>query len=168
MNVAGMRNSAMEGDFQMATAKPVPENHHTVTPYIVVSDGAAAIAFYRKAFGATELYRMDGPGGKIMHAEVLIGDSPVMLSDEFPEQGAKSPQSYHGSPVHLFLYVPDVDAWFKRALDAGATVTMPVQDMFWGDRFGQVTDPFGHTWQIATHVEDVAPEEMRKRMEAMA
>jgi PhnB protein len=152
----------------MTTPQPVPNGHHTVTPYVVVSDGAAAIAFYSKAFGATELYRMDGPDGKIMHAEMLIGDSPVMLSDEFPEMGAKSPKAYQGSPVHLFLYVPDVDAWFKRAVDAGATVAAPVQDMFWGDRFGQVTDPFGHTWQIAMHVEDVSPEEMQKRMAAMS
>jgi uncharacterized glyoxalase superfamily protein PhnB len=150
----------------MATAKPVPDGHHTITPYLVVSDGAAAIEFYTRAFGATELYRMAGPDGKIMHAEVLVGDSPVMLSDEFPEMGAKSPASYQGSPVHLFLYVPDVDRWFKRAVEAGAAVTMPVQDMFWGDRYGQVTDPFGHTWQIATHVEDVSPEEMQRRMSA--
>jgi PhnB protein len=152
----------------MAKAKPVPDGYHTVSPYLVVDDGAAALAFYSKAFGAVESYRMPGPDGKIMHAEMRIGDSPLMLSDEAPERGARSPRSYHGSPVHLFLYVPDVDAWFKRAVEAGATVVMPIENMFWGDRYGQVADPFGHTWQLATHIEDVSPEEMEKRMQAMS
>jgi PhnB protein len=152
----------------MAKVNPVPEGHHTVSPYLVVNDGGAAIEFYKKAFGAQEAFRMPGPDGKIMHAEVLIGDSPVMLSDEFPDLGARSPKTFNGSPVTMFLYVPDVDAWVAKAVQAGATIVMPVQNMFWGDRYGQVSDPFGHTWQIATHVEDVAPDEMEKRMRAMA
>jgi uncharacterized glyoxalase superfamily protein PhnB len=152
----------------MAKAKPVPEGHHTAAAYLVVDDANAAIAFYKSAFGAEELFRMPGPDGKIMHAEVLIGDSPIMLCDANPENGARSPKAFGGSPVSVFLYLPDVDAVFDKAIAAGATTVMPITDMFWGDRFGQVVDPFGHSWQMATHVEDVAPEEMERRMAGMA
>ncbi|MGH7312058.1 MAG: VOC family protein [Candidatus Rokuibacteriota bacterium] len=148
-------------------AKPIPDGYRTVTPYITVRNGAEAIEFYTRAFGAEEIARMPGPDNKsIMHAELKIGDSIVMLSDEFPQGRTRSPQSLGGSTGSLFLYVPDVDAAFKRALDAGATVAMPLADMFWGDRFGQVSDPFGHVWGLATHKEDVTPEEMRKRGQA--
>jgi uncharacterized glyoxalase superfamily protein PhnB len=151
----------------MPSVKPVPDGHHTVTPYLVVDDAAAAIAFYGRAFGAQEVYRMPGPDGRIMHAEIRIGDSPIMLCDPAPEMGAQSPRALKGTPVSVFLYVPDVDSLFARATSAGATVKAPLMDMFWGDRFGQVEDPFGHSWQMATHVEDVAPEEMGRRMAKM-
>lgn len=144
--------------------KGIPEGYHTVTPTLIVRDGARAIDFYKRAFGAEETMRMPGPDGrKVMHAELRIGDSPVMLSDEFPEWDTKSPESYGGTPVTLYLYVSDVDAAFKRAVDAGAKVKMPVTDMFWGDRLGKVVDPFGHQWGIATHVETVAPDELARR-----
>ena len=141
--------------------KPIPEGYHTATPYLVVNDAARAIEFYKKAFGAQELARMAGPDGKIGHAEIKIGDSPIMLSDEM--MGNKSPQSLGGSPVSIFLYVEDVDTAFNRATSAGAKEEMRPADMFWGDRFGKLTDPFGHSWALATHIEDVAPEEMEKR-----
>jgi PhnB protein len=150
----------------MSSVKPVPPGHHTVAPYLVVDNAAGAIDFYARAFGASELFRMPGPDGKIMHAEVLIGDSPVMLCDANPEQGLQAPAAFKGSPVSIFLYVPDVDALFKKSVDAGADVRVPLTDMFWGDRYAQVADPFGHTWQIATHVEDVPPEEMGRRAAA--
>jgi PhnB protein len=146
--------------------KPVPDGYHTVTPYLVISGAAKAIDFYTKAFGAQEQFRMPGPEGHIMHAEIRIGDSVVMLSDEFPQMGAKSPQSLGGTPVNIFLYVEDVDAWFKRATAAGCTAEQPPTDMFWGDRYGKLSDPFGHSWSLATHKEDVAPEEMGKRAAA--
>ncbi len=146
--------------------KPIPEGYHTVTPYLIVKDGARAIEFYKKAFGATELLRMADPGGKIGHAEIKIGDSPIMLADEVPEMGARSPQSLGGSPVSILLYVEDVDALFSQAVAAGAKVQRPVKDQFYGDRTGGVTDPFGHVWYIATHKEDVSPEEMQKRAAA--
>jgi uncharacterized glyoxalase superfamily protein PhnB len=152
----------------MAKVNPVPEGHHTAAPYLVVDDAGGAIAFYTKAFGAKELFRMPGPGGKLMHAEILIGDSPIMLCDENPENNAQSPKAFKGSPVSVFLYVPDVDDLFKKAVAAGATAVVPVTDMFWGDRFAQIVDPYGHTWQIATHVEDVSPAEMEQRMAKMA
>ena len=152
----------------MPKASPVPQGHHTAAPYLVVDDANGAIAFYGKAFGAQELFRMPGPDGKIMHAEVLIGDSPIMLCDENPETGARSPKAFKGSPVSVFLYVPDVDALFAKAVAAGATVVVPVTDMFWGDRYAQLVDPYGHAWQIATHVEDVSPQEMEARMAKMA
>jgi PhnB protein len=152
----------------MAT-KPIPEGYSTVTAYLAVDDAAAAIEYYTKAFGAEEKVRMDAPGGKIGHAELKIGDSMVMLSDPFPQASTKPPQELGGSSVGIFMYVEDVDAVVQRAVDAGATITMEVADQFWGDRFGTVTDPFGHIWSIATHVEDVSPEEMQKRAaEAMA
>src|SRR5450432_349326 len=150
-------------------AKPIPEGFHSVTPYLTVNDAARAIDFYKRAFGATERYRMDGPGGKIAHAEIKIGDSIVMLGDESMAAGTLSPQSFGGTPFGLFIYVEDVDSAFTRAVSAGAKVDMPIADMFWGDRYGQLTDPFGHSWSLATHIEDVAPAEMARRgQEAMA
>jgi PhnB protein len=150
-------------------AKPIPEGHHTVTPYLVFDNAASAIEFYKVAFGAKELMRMEAPGGKIGHAEMEIGDSIVMLSDSFPQSTTKSPSEVGGTTAGVFLYVDDVDAVAQRAIDAGATVTMEVADQFWGDRFGSFTDPFGHSWSIATHVEDVSPEEIAERAkEAMA
>jgi PhnB protein len=152
----------------MAT-KPIPEGYHTVTPYLAVDDAAEAIEYYKKAFGAKEAVRMDTPDGKIGHAELEIGDSLVMLADPFPQASTKPPTELGGTSASIFMYVEDVDAVVKRAVDAGATITMEVADQFWGDRFGSVTDPFGHSWSIATHVEDVSPEEMAERAkEAMA
>src|SRR5437016_4831980 len=149
--------------------KPVPEGYHTVTPYLTVNDGARAIDFYKRAFGAQETVRMDGLPGKIGHAELKIGDSMIMLSDEMPGGGCRAPQSLGGTTVNLFLYVTDVDSAFDQAVKAGAKADMPPSNMFWGDRFGRLTDPFGHSWSLATHVEDVAPAEMQKRTkEAMA
>ncbi len=144
-------------------AQAVPEGYHTLTPYLSVDDAAAAIDFYQRAFGATERGRMDGPDGKIAHAELAIGDSIVMLADPFPQFQAKPPKELGGTTVGLFLYVENVDEVFRQAVEAGATSTMEPEDQFWGDRFGTVTDPFGHQWQIATHVEDVPPEEMEER-----
>lgn len=146
--------------------KPIPEGYHTVTPYLIVNDAVGALEFYKKAFGATELMRMADPGGKVMHAEIKIGDSPIMLADEFPEMGARSPQSFGGSPVSILLYVEDVDAMASQAVAAGAKEIRAVQDQFYGDRSGTFADPFGHQWHISTHVEDVAPEEMEKRSAA--
>ena len=150
-------------------AKAIPDGYHTVTPHLIVSDAAKAIDFYKKAFGATELFRMAGPGGKVIHAEIKIGNSPVMLADEFPEMGFRGPQSLCGSSVSIlhYLYVEDVDAYFSRAIAAGAKVLKPVQDQFYGDRSGTLTDPFGHVWTIATHKEDVSLEELHKRFAAM-
>ena len=150
-------------------AKPIPEGYHTVTPYLAVDDAAAAIEYYVKVFGATERVRMDAPGGKIGHAELEIGDSLVMLSDPFPQASTRPPHELGGTSASVVLYVEDVDAVVKQAVAAGATVTMEVADQFWGDRLGTITDPFGHLWSIATHVEDVPPEEMAERAkEAMA
>jgi PhnB protein len=146
--------------------KPIPEGYHTATPYLIVKDAARAIEFYKKAFGATELMRMPGPDGKIGHAEIKIGDSPIMLADEVPGMGFRSPESLGGSPISILLYVEDVDVVFSEALAAGAKVQRPVADQFYGDRTGGVTDPFGHVWYIATHKEDVSPEEMKKRAAA--
>ncbi len=155
----------------MATkaAKPIPDGYHSVTPYLIVQDGARALEFYQRAFGAKEVHRMDGPNGKIMHAEFKIGDSMVMLSDEMPQAGTKSPQSLGGTTVGIFVYVTDVDSVFNQAVGAGAKAEMPPADMFWGDRYGKVSDPFGHQWSLATHKEDIAPQEMQKRAaEAMS
>jgi len=146
--------------------KPIPDGYHTVTPYLIVNDAARAIEFYKKAFGATELLRMPKADGKIGHAEIRIGDSPVMLADELPEMEARSPKSFGGSPVSIFLYVEKVDTIFSQAVGAGAKVRRPVEDQFYGDRMGGVEDPFGHLWYIATHTEDVSPEELRKRAAA--
>jgi PhnB protein len=151
------------------SAKPIPEGYRTLTPYLAVDDATKAIEFYERAFGAKERSRMPGPDGKIAHAEIVIGDSVVMLSDPFPQSSVKPPTQIGGTTAGLFMYVKDVDAAYRRAIDAGATETMPPADMFWGDRFGTVTDPFGHSWQIATHIEDLTPEEMAERgQEAMA
>lgn len=146
--------------------KPIPEGYHTATPYLIVKGGARAIEFYKKAFGATELTRMADPSGKIGHAEIKIGDSTIMLADEVTEMGYRSPESLGGSPVSILLYVEDVDALFSQAVAAGAKVQRPVTDQFYGDRLGGLTDPFGHVWYIATHKEDVSPEEMQKRAAA--
>ncbi|MBV8811733.1 MAG: VOC family protein [Acidobacteriaceae bacterium] len=145
---------------------PIPKGYHTATPYLIVNDGNRALEFYKKAFGATVIAKMDGPPGKIGHAEFKIGDSIIMLSDEMPGGTGKSPQALGTSTVSIFLYVENVDSVFNQAVSAGAKADMPPQDMFWGDRFGKLTDPFGHLWGVATHVEDVAPEEMKKRAEA--
>lgn len=150
------------------TVRAIPEGYHTVTPYLIVQGAAEAIGFYAEALGAVERYRMPGPGGSVMHAEMQIGDSVVMLSDENPQVGAVSPQALGGTPASLLIYTEDVDAAFARAVDAGATATMPPTDMFWGDRYGRLRDPFGHDWALATHIEDVGPEEMARRLEAMA
>lgn len=148
---------------------PIPKGYHSITPYLVVNDAARAIDFYKRAFGAQEKMRMDGPGGKIAHAELKIGDSIIMLSDEMPGSGTRSPRSLGGSAASVFLYVENVDTVFKQAVSAGAKADAEPSDMFWGDRYGKVTDPFGHQWSLATHKEDVAPEEMAKRTkEAMA
>ena len=149
--------------------KPIPEGYNTVTPYLAVDDAAQAIEYYKKAFGAKERARMDAPNGKIGHAELEIGDSLVMLSDPFPHATTRPPKELGGTSGSVFMYVEDVDAVVKKAVDEGATITMEVADQFWGDRFGSIQDPFGHSWSIATHVEDVPPEEMAERAkEAMA
>lgn len=149
------------------TVKPIPDSYHTITPYLVIQGAAQAIAFYKEAFGATELMRIDGPGGTVMHAEIKIGDSPIMLCDEWPDMGYRGPQAYGGTAVGLSLYVADVDAVFNRAVAAGAKVRKPLQNQFYGDRSGTVVDPFGHMWTVATHIEDVSTEEMKRRMDAM-
>jgi PhnB protein len=142
---------------------PIPAGYHTVTPYLICKGAAKAIDFYKKAFGAEEIMRFE-MGGKVGHAEIKIGDSMVMLADEHPEMGYKSPLAYGGTPAGLALYVDDVDAWAKQAIAAGAKLTRPVQDQFYGDRSGTFTDPFGHVWTISTHKEDLSLEEMKKRM----
>ncbi|HSE30456.1 MAG TPA: VOC family protein [Pyrinomonadaceae bacterium] len=147
----------------MADVKPIPEGYHSVTPYLVINGAASAIDFYKKAFGATELFRMDH-GGKIGHAEIKIGDSPVMLADENPEMGYSGPQAFGGTPVSLMIYVEDVDTTYKQAIASGAVELKPLQDQFYGDRSGTLKDPFGHIWTVATHKEDVTPEEMDKRL----
>lgn len=149
--------------------KPIPDGYHTVTPAIVVRNGAKAIDFYEQAFGARVGTRMDGPDGKIMHAELTIGDSKIMLSDEYCDYGTFSPETVGGTPVTIFLYVEDVDAVFKAAVDAGATSKMEPADQFWGDRYGKLVDPFGHSWSLATHIKDMTDEETREAAEeAMA
>jgi PhnB protein len=145
---------------------PAP-HMHSVTPHLVCANAASAIEFYKKAFGAEEVQRMPGPDGRLMHACVNIGDSAVMLVDEFPEWQSISPKTLKGTPVTIHLSVPDVDATFRRAVDAGATVKMELQEMFWGDRYGVLEDPFGHHWSVATHVRDVSLEEMQKAVENM-
>jgi len=143
--------------------QPIPPGFHSVTPYLIVRGAARALDFYTSVFGATEIDRMPTPDGKIAHAEIRIGDSPVMLADEFPEMGALSPESIGGSPITLHVYVEHVDAVFDKAIGGGARVDRPVKDQFYGDRAGSFVDPFGHKWNVATHVEDVSPEEMEKR-----
>ena len=150
----------------MATkVRPIPEGFHSVTPHIVVHDAAGAIDFYKKAFGAQEIARLPMPGsGKLMHAMVKIGDSYIMMVDEFPEMKCLGPRAIGGSPVTLHLYVDNVDAAFKRAVDAGCTVDVPVDDMFWGDRYGKVADPYGHHWSLATHVKDASEKDIADAM----
>lgn len=143
---------------------PIPAGYHAVTAYLVVQDAARAIEFYKSVFGAVELFRLNAGPDKIAHAELQIGDSRIMLADEFPEMDALGPGHYGGSPVSLLVYVPDSEAVFFKALEAGATLKRPLADQFYGDRSGMVVDPFGHTWSIATHIEDVSPEEMQRRM----
>lgn len=144
----------------MAKVKPVAEGMHTIVPHLVCRDADGAIDFYKKAFGAVEMMRMPMPDGKLMHAAVKIGDTIVMLVDEMPKWGVMSPQALNNSPVTLHMSVPDVDAVFARAVEAGAKATMPVADMFWGDRYGKLEDPFGHHWSIATHIRDMTAEEL--------
>ena len=149
--------------------KPIPEGYQSVSPALAVDGAAEAIEFYRRAFGAKERFRMPGPDGSIAHAELEIGDSVVMISDPFPHSTVRPPRELGGTTVGLFVYVENVDAVFEQAVKEGATVTMALEDMFWGDRFGTVTDPYGHSWSFATHIEDVPPEEMEERMkQAMA
>ena len=147
-------------------AKSIPDGYHSVTPYLIINGATAALDYYTKAFGAKELFRMPAPEGKIGHAEIKIGDSPIMLADEFPEMGYKSPKSLGGSPVSLMIYVEDVDSVFKQALAAGGKEQRPVKDQFYGDRSGTLEDPFGHVWHVATHKEDVSAEEMERRAKA--
>lgn len=146
----------------MATAtKPIPEGYHTITPYLIVRDANAAMAFYQKAFGAVERFRLAGPDGKsVMHGELQIGDSIFFLGAESPASECKSPATLKGTAVELYLYVEDADAAYRQAVAAGAKAVMPVQEMFWGDRMGSLEDPFGHRWSVATHIKDLSPEEM--------
>ena len=147
--------------------QPIPAGYHSVTPYLIVRDGAEAIEFYTKAFGAKELTRMEMPGGKIGHAEIQIGDSRIMMADEAPDMGFLSPLSFGGSPVALLLYVEDVNATYDQAMAAGAKSVKPLADQFYGDRAGTLADPYGHVWTVATHVEDVSEEELNKRFAEM-
>lgn len=151
----------------MATIKPVPDNMHSITPHLICAGAADAIEFYKKAFNAVEEMRLPGQKGRLMHAMIRIEGSAVMLVDEMPEWGALSPKSLKGSPVTIHIFVPDADAFFARAVAAGAKVLMPLADMFWGDRYGKIEDPFGHHWSIATHVRDVSPAEAQQAMRDM-
>lgn len=148
--------------------KPIPEGYHSVTPYLIVDDCAKALDFYKRAFGATELFRMDAPGGKIGHAEIKIGNSPLMLADEYPEMGYRSAKAIGSTPVSLMIYVEDVDSAYPQAIAAGGKELKPLQDQFYGDRSGTLEDPFGHVWTVSTHKEDVPPEEMERRMTEMS
>jgi len=147
--------------------KGIPEGYHSITPYLIVKNAKKAIEFYQKAFGATEIMCMEAPGNKIGHAELKIGDSKIMLADEYPEMGALSPQTIGGSPISIHLYVEDVDAVAKKAVEAGGKLVRPVTDMFYGDRSGGLEDPFGHKWYISTHVEDVTMDEINRRAKEM-
>ena len=151
----------------MTKVKPIPDGMHSVTPHLICAGAADAIEFYKKAFNAVDLGRLAGPQGKLMHAAIRIGDSTVMLVDEMPEWGALGPKSLKGSPVTIHLFVEDVDSFVARAVAAGAKITMPLDDMFWGDRYCKVEDPFGHHWSIATHIREVSPEEMQQAMQKM-
>jgi PhnB protein len=182
---AGRTQTAAEGDLQTIEQdlkiqakktganpvgkkiKPIPEGEQSVTPYLAVKNGVKALEFYQKAFGAKEIYRLLMPDGRLGHAEIQIGGSKLFLCDEFPEQGGTAPDRLGGSPVNLHLYVDDVDAAFKKAIAAGATEKRAVKDQFYGDRSGQLQDPFGHLWWLATHVKDVSPEEMQRQVAAM-
>jgi PhnB protein len=145
----------------------IPTGHHTVTPYLAIKNAAKALDFYQRAFGATEVYKLLMPDGRLGHAEMRIDDSIIMIADEFPEHGGKSPETLGGSPVSIHLYVENADAFFKKAVAAGAKERKPVMDQFYGDRSGQLEDPYGHLWWVATHKEDIAPEELQKRVEAI-
>jgi PhnB protein len=147
--------------------KTIPDGFHTATPYLIITNAAKAIEFYQEVFGATELTRLTTADGKVGHAEIMIGDSRLMLAEEFPAWDARSPQTIGGSPVFIMLYVEDVDAVVRRAVAAGAQLFKPVEDQFYGDRSGSITDPFGHKWTIATHKEDVSPEEIKRRASAL-
>jgi PhnB protein len=149
----------------MPQVKPIPEGYHTITPYLAVSNGAKAIEFYKQAFGAVEMVRMPAPGGGVMHAELKIGDSMFMLGEEWPEALIKSPRTLGGSSVSFYFYIENVDAAWDRAVKAGARIVRPLADMFWGDRTGQLEDPFGHAWSPAQHVKDPTPEEIEKGQE---
>jgi PhnB protein len=151
-----------------AKVKPIPDGYHSATPYLIVDGAARAIDFYKRAFDAKELLRIPAPGDLIGHAEIKVGDSVIMLADEPPDMHARGPQHYGGSPVSILLYVDDVDALFKQAIAAGGTETRPVEDQFYGDRSGSLTDPFGHCWHLSTHTEDVSMEELNRRMAALA
>jgi len=148
----------------MSKVPHIPKDYHSVTPYLIIKGAAQAIDYYKKVFGATQVVRMDGPDGRVGHAELQIGDSRIMLADEYPEMGHKSAATIGDSPVSLYLYMPDVDSVVKKAVAEGAKILKPVQDQFYGDRSGFIQDPFGHQWGVATHVEDVSPEEMKERM----
>ncbi|HJV00147.1 MAG TPA: VOC family protein [Burkholderiaceae bacterium] len=150
-----------------APVRPIPEGMHTITPHLICEGAANAIEFYKKAFNAEELSRLPGPDGKIMHAMLRIGDSTLMLNDAFPDCGGFGPLALKGSPVTIHLYVKDVDATYKQAVAAGAEAKMPVADMFWGDRYGMLVDPFGHHWSVATHKQDLTPEQIREGMDKM-
>jgi uncharacterized glyoxalase superfamily protein PhnB len=150
------------------TVRPIPEGMRSVTPHLICGGAAEAIEFYKQAFDAVELSRLLSPEGNVMHASIRIGDSVIMLNDEMPQWGTFGPKSLKGSPVTIHLYVEDADAVFAQAVKAGATSTMPLEDMFWGDRYGKVADPFGHQWSIGTHVRDVTPDEMQKAIEQMS
>ena len=143
--------------------KAIPDGYHTITPGLTVRDGAKAIEFYKRAFGAQQVFRMDRPDGGLMHAELQIGNSRIMLGEEYPQMGCQSPESLKGTPVSFYLYVADADAAFAQAIAAGAKAVKPVSDMFWGDRQGEVSDPFGHRWSVATHKEDLTPEQIEQR-----
>jgi len=150
-----------------STVNPVPQGFHTATPYMIIKGAAEAVEFYKKAFGATELMRHADPNGKLRHAEIKIGDSPFMITDEFPEFPEwRGPQARGGTPVHIYLYVDDADRLFRQAIAAGAKELLPIQDQWYGDRSGGITDPFGHVWYIATHKEDLSPEELKQRAAA--
>ena len=143
--------------------KAIPDGYHTITPGLTVRDGAKAVEFYKRAFGAQQVFRMDRPDGRLMHAELQIGNSRIMLGEEYPQMGCQSPESLKGTPVSFYLYVADADAAFAQAIAAGAKAVKPVSDMFWGDRQGEVSDPFGHRWSVATHKEDLTPEQIEQR-----
>ena len=165
-----MKSELTEESASTSTARaknPLPEGMRSITPHIVCAGAADAIEFYKKAFGAVEINRLPGEDGKLMHAEIRIGDSVVMLVDESPEWGMVGPKSLKGSPVTIHLYVDDVDAVVEQAVQAGAKVTVPVEDMFWGDRYGKLEDPFGHQWSVATHLREVPPEELKQAMARM-
>ena len=162
-----MNPTAKEDANPNSSVKPIPEGMHTVTPHLICAGAAEAIEFYKNAFGAIELTRMPGADGKVMHASIRIGDSVIMLNEENPKWGSLGPKHLKGSPVTIHLYVENVDAVFEQAVRAGAKVTMPLDDAFWGDRYGKLEDPFGHQWSIGTHMRDPSVEEMRKAMEQM-